>query len=162
MFFNNISICNITKSLTGTVFNLSTFHLPTLDFELYKLVEITYNLSISNLSTSDFKLAKSTFLASGFQHDVSTPVAFLHQVLLRYQKDLLQLFISICELYDLEKFRLVFVIYLRLIYSTFPLNIHLLLLFSLLQFLFIKSTNIFFIIKIFNNMYPWNYIFNLF
>ena len=73
MFFNNISICNITfnwnwnwKSLTGTVFNLSTFHLPTLDFELYKLVEITYNLSISNLSTSDFKLAKSTFLASGF------------------------------------------------------------------------------------------------
>ena len=56
-------------------FNLSTSNLSTLRFNRLVL----FLLLISYLSASGFKLAKASFLANG---DVSTPVAFLSQILL--------------------------------------------------------------------------------
>ena len=64
--------------MTGTGNKLSTSNLPTLLFNLLKLVWTFFSLSISNLSTLDFKLAQSTFLAKDY---VSIPVAFFKSVL---------------------------------------------------------------------------------
>ena len=56
IFFNNLVFTTLLSlfKLIGTG-NSSTCNLPTLLFQLLKLLGAIFNLSISNLSTSDFK-----------------------------------------------------------------------------------------------------------
>ena len=55
---------------------------------LLKSTGTGFNLSISNLSKSDFKSAKLSCLANC---DISTPVAFLSQILLHNETNLIEL-----------------------------------------------------------------------
>ena len=69
---------NLFKS-TGTGANVSKSNSSTLLFKLSKSLGTFFNLLISSSSTSHFKLAKSASLTKS---DLSTPAAFLSQILL--------------------------------------------------------------------------------
>ena len=71
-----MSLTFLTNSLYSVFLTASFF---TSSLKLLKSPGVVCNLPISNLSTSDFQLAKSAFLAN---FDISTPVAFLSQILL--------------------------------------------------------------------------------